>query len=260
MSERTTIGGTVYESIGSSKSNLLLKCNGTARIQWGNKLIDLIKNGKLAISESQNYIFIISDTSEISKNGIYIINNEDSIQVYISKDGEIYSLIGTDLYIQANKEQNITVEQKEQVLKNIGLCYNTLEDLQSSGIKNGFAYVISSRQFYTIIDGLLEEAQLNNTSATVEEENKTENDTSSSQQTFNLRPEETSQEQEAVAYGRFATQPFFKGMVVLFSDTEEIPEGWAVCDGQEYTYEEITTKTPDLRDLNSNSLIYIIKL
>jgi hypothetical protein len=32
MSERTTIGGTSYESIGSSSSNLLLKCNGTARI------------------------------------------------------------------------------------------------------------------------------------------------------------------------------------------------------------------------------------
>ena len=48
MSERTTIGGTVYEVVGSSSSNLLLKCNGTARIQWGNKLIDLIKNGKIA--------------------------------------------------------------------------------------------------------------------------------------------------------------------------------------------------------------------
>ena len=42
MSERTTIGTTTYEAIGSSSSNLLLKCNGTARIQWGNKLIDLI--------------------------------------------------------------------------------------------------------------------------------------------------------------------------------------------------------------------------
>ena len=42
MSERTTIGGVTYESVGSSSSNLLLKCNGTARIQWGTKLIDLV--------------------------------------------------------------------------------------------------------------------------------------------------------------------------------------------------------------------------
>jgi hypothetical protein len=32
MSEKTTIGGTIYETLGSSDSNLLLKCNGTARI------------------------------------------------------------------------------------------------------------------------------------------------------------------------------------------------------------------------------------
>ena len=38
MMEKTTIGGTTYDSIGSSSSNLLLKCNGTARIQWGGQL------------------------------------------------------------------------------------------------------------------------------------------------------------------------------------------------------------------------------
>jgi hypothetical protein len=54
MMEKTTIGGTTYDSIGSSSSNLLLKCNGTARIQWGGKLIDLIKNGKLAVDKSNN--------------------------------------------------------------------------------------------------------------------------------------------------------------------------------------------------------------
>ena len=76
MSERTTIGGTVYESIGSSSSNLLLKCNGTARIQWGSKLIDLIKNGKIASGESSEQLFIISDKSEITSDGIYVINTD----------------------------------------------------------------------------------------------------------------------------------------------------------------------------------------
>jgi hypothetical protein len=32
MSERTVIGGVSYETIGSNTSNLLLRCNGTARI------------------------------------------------------------------------------------------------------------------------------------------------------------------------------------------------------------------------------------
>ena len=100
MSERTTIGGTVYESIGSSSSNLLLRCNGTAKIQWGNKLIDLIKNGKLAIESSS--INIISDESEIKKDGIYIVNKETSCQLWVCLKGEHYNLIGGDLYISAN--------------------------------------------------------------------------------------------------------------------------------------------------------------
>ena len=87
MSERTTIGGTVYEAIGSSSSNLLLKCNGTARIQWGGKLIDLIKNGKIASGDSQELIFIITDESEIKSDGIYLLTTQESNKLWISKDG-----------------------------------------------------------------------------------------------------------------------------------------------------------------------------
>ena len=87
MSERTTIGGTVYEAIGSSSSNLLLKCNGTARIQWGNKLIDLIKNGKIASEDSQELIFIVSDESQIKSDGIYVLTTEESNQLLVNKNG-----------------------------------------------------------------------------------------------------------------------------------------------------------------------------
>lgn len=90
MSERTTIGGTVYEAIGSSNSNLLLKCNGTARIQWGNKLIDLIKNGKIASENSQNLLFVIQDKSEVKSDGIYILTTEESNKLIICKDGNLY--------------------------------------------------------------------------------------------------------------------------------------------------------------------------
>lgn len=92
MSERTTIGGTVYESVGSSSSNLLLKCNGTARIQWGNKLIDLVKNGKITSENSNELLFIIQDESEIKSDGIYILNNGESIKFLINKGGSQYYL------------------------------------------------------------------------------------------------------------------------------------------------------------------------
>jgi hypothetical protein len=52
MNEKVTIGGISYEAVGSKSSNLLLRCNGTARIEWGDKLIDLIKNGKIAVENT----------------------------------------------------------------------------------------------------------------------------------------------------------------------------------------------------------------
>ena len=118
MNHKTVIGGTVYESVGSSSSNLLLKCNGTARIQWGNKLIDLIKNGKIASNDSQQMIFNISDESDITSDGIYILNNGTQVKLLLNKDGNIYNLTEFDLYISANTKQNLTVDQKNQALFN----------------------------------------------------------------------------------------------------------------------------------------------
>lgn len=157
MSERTTIGGTVYEAIGSSSSNLLLKCNGTARIQWGGKLIDLIKNGKIASGDSQELIFVVSDESEITSDGIYVLTTQESNQLWISKGGNKYDLTNTDLYISASKPQTLTADQKKQALDNIGLNYSSLQELQKAGIQNGIAYVLDTKTLYTIKDGIIEE-------------------------------------------------------------------------------------------------------
>lgn len=91
MNERTTIGGVTYETVGSSDSNLLLKCNGTARIQWGGKLIDLIKNGKIASENNSTQISVISNESEIDSDGIYILLTDDNPQLWICKDGNKYN-------------------------------------------------------------------------------------------------------------------------------------------------------------------------
>lgn len=39
---------------------------------------------------------------------------------------------------------------------------------------------------------------------------------------------------------------FSRGMIVMHSGITAIPEGWAICDGNEYTYNGITSKTPNL--------------
>ena len=170
MSERTTIGGTVYEAIGSSSSNLLLKCNGTARIQWGGKLIDLIKNGKIASSDSKELIFTISNESEIKSDGIYILTTEESSKLLVCKDGNTYDFTDADIYISASKEQNLTVDQKKQALENIGIQYNTLTELQSAGIKNGLAYVCDTATLYTVKNGDIKEFEAQLKTVTVEKE------------------------------------------------------------------------------------------
>ena len=168
MSERTTIGGTVYEAIGSSSSNLLLKCNGTARIQWGGKLIDLVKNGKIASGDSKELIFIVSSESEIKADGVYILTTEESNQLWICKDGNKYDLTNADLYISASKPQTLTVEQKKQALDNIGMYYDTLESVQKAGIQNGIVYVIDNKTLYTVKGGVIEEFEAKIKTVTVD--------------------------------------------------------------------------------------------
>lgn len=172
MSERTTIGGTVYESIGSSSSNLLLKCNGTARIQWGNKLIDLIKNGKIASGDSYSQVSVISDISEIKSDGIYVLNKEKSSQLWICKNGEQYNLTGVDLYISASTKQDITAEQRRQALENIGIYYNTLDDVRNANITNGLVYVLENSTLYTIKEGIISEFEAKLKTVTVETNNE----------------------------------------------------------------------------------------
>lgn len=173
MSERTTIGGVVYESIGSSSSNLLLKCNGTARIQWGNKLIDLIKNGKIVSGDTSTQIFIVSDKKEIKQDGIYLINNEKSQELWICKKGEQYNLNNANLYISANTKQDITAEQQKQALCNIGFYYETIEDVKNAKIQNGLVYVLEDKTLYSINNGVIEEFEAKLKTVTVEKENKT---------------------------------------------------------------------------------------
>lgn len=158
MSERTTIGGTVYESVGSSSSNLLLKCNGTARIQWGSKLIDLIKNGKIASENSSSpIIFNIKDESEIKQDGVYILTKNENTQILICKDKNKYDLTSAKLYIEADTEQSLTSDQKKCALLNIGAYYNTYSDLEQDGVKDGIVYVMDTKTLYTVSNGIIEE-------------------------------------------------------------------------------------------------------
>lgn len=291
MSERTTIGGTVYESIGSSNSNLLLRCNGTARVQWGNRLIDLIKNGKIASGDSSTHIYAISDESEIKSDGVYVLSKDGSLQLIIYIDGKQYNLTNADLYISANTKQDLTVEQRKQAIKNIGIYYPTLNDLYTSGIQEGIAYVLENKNLYTISNGVISEFEAKLKTVTEEKENNDgdANNTSvklilsvsdskyivlSEDKIMMHKPiyinksvefgsEGASQEQGYRLYidhlgshldvdyinvrsGLEAT--FSKGMIIMHCGNIPIPDGWAVCDGNEITYDGVSYTPPNLKD------------
>ena len=325
MSERTTIGGVSYEAIGSSSSNLLLKCNGTARIQWGNKLIDLIKNGKIVSESSSDKIFIVSNESDINSDGIYVLTADEGDQLWIYKNGEKYNLTRTDLYISANNKQDLTAEQKTQALENVGFYFNTLEELKKAEIKNGIVYVLDKQNLFTIKDGVISDFTIKLNSVTVEQtkvegdkingsdkivltvsdknyielssgrilvdqsiQMKTEaainSEGASSEKGYriyikseiayietdtliarnNIRTPNIASidgstssgfqlyESEGASYlnvdyiNAREWTPFSKGMIMMFDGSSEIPEGWAICDGQEHEYKGVTTVTPNL--------------
>lgn len=328
MSERTTIGGVAYETVGSSSSNLLLKCNGTARIQWGSKLIDLIKDGKIAAgsSESKECVFVIDDISQIKSDGVYVLNTDAGSQLLVCKDGEHYNLNGTELYISASNKQDITVDQKQQAIENLGLCYNTLEEAKNAGIKNGFVYILNEANIYTVKNGVFEEFQAKITSVTVEKEQEIgevinssiqivlsiadieylvvsnqrilsnypiyvkdsaqiSSETVSDTQGYRLYMDKTeayidsdvvtsrhkiitpkvesSNANNTTGFQLYTEgdasylnidhinarewTPFARGMIMMFSGlVSEIPEGWAICDGQSHEYKGVVTVTPNL--------------
>ncbi len=150
--------GKNYQEAGSSSSPLLLRSNGEIKLQWGNKFIDLIKNGKIN-SESKDYIFTVDASDEIKANGIYLVTEDSSI--WISVEGTKTKLNDTDTtYVSFLTEQETTPEQKQQALTNLGLIYENIDALNKANIVTGLAYVVESNKLYLIQNGVVSEYQV----------------------------------------------------------------------------------------------------
>lgn len=153
--------GKNYQEAGSSSSPLLLRSNGEIKLQWGNKFIDLIKNGKIN-SEAKDYIFTVDTSDEIKANGIYLATEDSSI--WISVEGTKTKLNDTDTtYVSFLTEQETTPEQKQQALINLGLIYENINALNKANIVSGLAYVVESNKLYLIQNGVVSEYQIAST-------------------------------------------------------------------------------------------------
>ncbi len=140
--------GRSYTSIGNSNSDFLIKTKGQIKIQWGQKFIDLIKDGKINVDAK----FIYKENSVGVKDGIYVIGNDIILKI---GDQEI-NLIGEtgNTYVSFQNKQEATPEQKYIALNNIGFIYKNINDID---LQNGIVYVESDQKLYTILNGNISE-------------------------------------------------------------------------------------------------------
>lgn len=148
--DKINLFGKPYNSIGSTDSNLIIQSKGDIKIRWGNKFIDLIKNGKLQSgSSSTSIITEISSADSITEDGIYLVDGKD---VYISLKGNVVPITKNEsTSIIYSETQDLSWDQKELALSNIGFYYDYLSQLSS--IKKGLAYVKESQKLYVVNEG-----------------------------------------------------------------------------------------------------------
>lgn len=146
---KTLLFGKSYETIGSSSSNFIIKTQGDVKIQWGNKFIDLIKNGKIASNNDLEIFKLVSTEEEIAEQGIYL--NPETKEIWVNIDNNIISLNGDS--VSFSKEQKYDADHKNTALINIGFYYETFQDLQEAELEQGLVYVKNDKCLYLIDNG-----------------------------------------------------------------------------------------------------------
>lgn len=219
----TQLFGKNYQEAGKSSSPLLLRSNGEIKIQWGNKYIDLIKNGKLN-SSAKEYIFTVSNKDDILDNGIYLVTHDNSI--WFSQNGTIQQISNSDSsYVSFETEQQPTADQKLQALTNIGFYYNTLESAKEAG--NGIIFNKQDNKLYIVNEGATTEySTSNNQSINIP---------------ANVLDSTYNQNLTNLAWIKSIYNKLFPiGTIIMYNNNLTIPEGWSICDG--------TNGTPNLID------------
>ena len=150
----TNMFGKTYNTVGSSDSNFIIKTKGDLKVQWGNKYIDIIKNGKLASAKSSFFKEVESEDL-ISDNGIYLVED----QIWISIGGtkiNISNISTEDKYISFIQEQpEITADQKYVSLSNVGFYYDSLESAKRANLTKGLIYIEKEHLLYYINNGII---------------------------------------------------------------------------------------------------------
>ena len=140
--------GKTYKTFGSLESNLLLRTKGDIKIQIGNKFVDLSKYTKAGGSES---IKVVSNSEDVKNTGIFIVQNDSETSLWIN--GIKFSDKIDEVYVSCNIQKDITEEQRNNALKNLGIYFDNLQDLYDSNITSGIFYVKDQNTQYIYKNG-----------------------------------------------------------------------------------------------------------
>ncbi len=152
---KTSMFGKTYNTIGSTDSNFIIKTKGDLKIQWGNKYIDLIKNGKVA-SSGGGFIKLVSSEEEVIGTGVFIVQKEEDSQVWVSVDGTKVNVTDVDqtMYVSYLEEETQQEESKKhQALRNIGFYYTTMDEAIAAKLTSGIIYIEDQQGLYLIQNG-----------------------------------------------------------------------------------------------------------
>ena len=149
----TTMFGKAYDTVGSADKNLVLQTRGDLKVRWGNKYIDLIKNGKINVDV--DLLKKVNSKESIYKDGLYLIEKENNNEVWLSIGGSLVNLLGEvgTTYVSFLALQEVTVDQKQMALTNIGFYYETLDKAKEANIKSGIVFVMDEQQLYKVKEG-----------------------------------------------------------------------------------------------------------
>lgn len=152
MSNFDKLFGRTYSTVGNSDSDFIIKTRGQVKVQWGKKFIDIIKDGKLNVDEE--VIKKVSSPDRISSDGIYYVESTNEVMLKIGNTVINLSDYGSGTFVSYALSQNVTSEQREMALSNIGIRFNSEESAIASGIDSGIVFLDDSQRWYIVKDGM----------------------------------------------------------------------------------------------------------
>ena len=158
------IAGKPSTIIGTQNTNLVLR-GQAIKIQYGNKFIDLIKDGKICSNQSNSSVIQSQTESKFQElDGSIILSLQD-------QNLNLSDL--TDKRYVSYLQQSVGQDDKIQALKNLGFYYDSVIDIDPNFI--GIAYVLNDNKFYQVQNGVVAEYVFNSTAKSEFTELKSEN-------------------------------------------------------------------------------------